>query len=418
LKKILAIIMLPVLILIGMECCARILLSLRDDLRRPAVRAVIQETTPSPQLGWERPPNFEGRLSYDFGRPVRKYDSRGFQSYDTAQIADKTVPRIVAIGDSNTFGWGVPPEAAFAEVLDRSLPNAHVINLGMLGYSSYQGYQTLLKYGEELKPAAIIASFNYNDRRYVLNKNVDSEEKFATYTDGMRRASGYGLIEKIRMARLMRTVMRKAGLVAAEPAIDMDVRSLEARVPPEKYRENLRKIAEYGRARRIPVIFLLLKDNPAYTAQIRAGIQYQENGQGKRAVRELTHGLTNTITGTLARKYLVEMYEKQGATDIASAISHVEGFAAMDGAYPVYLDSDYHRIMTEVSREFALTTVDARPLLDQHVEWFIDACHPDETGHARIAELLLDAVARVAPALTGPTAKDDEHSGGAAPEAP
>jgi hypothetical protein len=350
LKKILAIILLPVIILVGMECGARVLLSLREDFRTPGVKAVIQETTPSPQLGWERPPNFEGRLGYDFGRPVRKYDSRGFQSYDTAQIADKNIPRIVAIGDSSTFGWGVPPEAAFAEVLDRSLPNAHVINLGMLGYSSYQGYQALLRYGDELRPAAIIASFNYNDRRYVLNKNVDSEEKFAAYTDGMRRASGYGLIDKISMTRLIRTVLRKAGLIAAESVLEMDVRSLEARVPPEKYRDNLRKIAEYGRARKIPVIFLLLKDNPAYTAQIRAGIQYRESGQGERAVRELTHGLTNTITGTLARKYLVETYEKQGAPDVASAISHVEGFAAMDGAYPIYLDSDYHRIMTEVSR--------------------------------------------------------------------
>jgi hypothetical protein len=38
-------------------------------------------------------------------------------------------------------------------------------------------------------------------------------------------------------------------------------------------------------------------------------------------------------------------------------------------------------------------------MLDAHPEQFIDLCHPDEAGHARIAGLMLQAVKEVAPAL-------------------
>ena len=63
--------------------------------------------------------------------------------------------------------------------------------------------------------------------------------------------------------------MTRVGLLKSEPVKKIDVREVSPRVPPEKYRENLRKIVEYGRERKIPVVFILLKDNPYYTSQIR-----------------------------------------------------------------------------------------------------------------------------------------------------
>jgi hypothetical protein len=43
--------------------------------------------------------------------------------------------------------------------------------------------------------------------------------------------------------------------------------------------------------------------------------------------------------------------------------------------------------------------VDARPVLDEANDVFIDMAHPDESGHARIAQLLLEALKKVAPSL-------------------
>jgi hypothetical protein len=92
-----------------------------------------------------------------------------------------------------------------------------------------------------------------------------------------------------------------------------------------------------------------------------------------------------------------------GAPDKAKQAGRVERqLEPIDGLHVVHLDSEYNRIMLEVAQEFGVKVVDARPMLDADPERFIDLCHPDELGHARIAELMLKAVREVAPALAAP----------------
>jgi lysophospholipase L1-like esterase len=398
--KLLVSLVLPLVVLLMMESCSRTVVTLYREL---AVKPVAEskEAVPSRDLGWERAPNFEGRLGFDFDDHLRKHDAQGFLAYDTAQIQDSTRPRIIALGDSNTYGWGVAPEAAWVEVLDRELPAAHVINLAWLGYSSFHGYKTLLKYGDQLQPALILASFNFNDRRYVYDERIDSEEKFARNFEAIQKRGTYDWLDKIHTVTLMRALMRRAGLIRPEPLpTDPDARTLQARVPPDKYRENLQKIAQYGKERNIPVIFLLLKDNPYYTEHIRRGLEFRQAGDYERALRSFSLGLTNQISGTLSRKYLALTYEDMGALEKAKYAARVERqLEPIDGLHVIHLDSEYNKIMLEVGKEFGIKVVDPRAMLDAHPEQFIDLCHPDEVGHARIAGLMLQAVKEVAPAL-------------------
>jgi lysophospholipase L1-like esterase len=398
--KLIVTLLLPVFVLLMIESCSRTVVTLHRELVVPPAVA-SQEAVPSRDIGWERAPNFEGRLVFDFGEHIRKHDAQGFLAYDTAQIQDTSKPRIVAIGDSNTYGWGVAPEAAWVEVLDRALPAANVINLAWLGYSSFNGYKTLLKYGDQLKPELILASFNFNDRRYVYDGRIDSDEKFARNFEASQKRDRYEWLDKVHTVTLMRSMMRRAGLIQPEPLpAEPDARSLQARVPPEQYRENLRRIAQYGLERNIPVIFLLLKDNPYYTEQIRRGIELRNAGEYNRAIRAFTLGLTNQISGTLSRKYLALTYDQAGESEKARSAGRIERqLEPIDGLHVIHLDSEYNKIMLEVGQEFGLTVVDARAMLDAHPEQFIDLCHPDEFGHARIAELMLRAVKEVAPAL-------------------
>jgi len=374
----LAAILLPIIILLMMESCARTVYTLRDDLA-PEPEVTDQERNPhgapSRELGWE-----------------------GFRDLNAADKVDPKLPRIVAIGDSNTWGYGVRPEEAWPSVLGRALPNAAVLNMGTLGYSSFQGYGTLRKYGERLRPSLIVASFNFNDRGYVYERKVDSEQKFAQYFDAKDKVARFEWLNKIYLTRVLRFIMRKAGLIRTEPVIKIDVRNLEARVPPENYRENLRKIAEYGRERKIPVIFILLKDNPYYTRQIRTGIEYRERGDDEHAVRAFTIGLTNIVSGTLSRKYLAQTYDAMGAKDKAAEAAHMETLReTVGGFHPIYLDKVYNDVMIEVGRELGVKVVDARPMLDSDPEMFIDMCHPDAVGQARLAGLVLAALQTVAP---------------------
>jgi hypothetical protein len=269
--------------------------------------------------------------------------------------------------------------------------------MGTPGYSSFQGYQTLWKYGERLRPSVLIASFNWNDRAY--DHQIDSEQKFAQHFDAEEKAWRYKWLNKIYMTRIFRYVLRKVGVLQPDPQPDIDVRNLEARVPPENYRENLRKIVEWGRERKVPVIFILLKDNPYYTQRIRAGMEYRERGDYKHAARAFTSGMSNNVSGTLARKYLVQTYEAMGNKAEADETARSDKTPGV--GRPIYLDKVYNDVMIEVGHEFGVKVVDARAMLDAAPEMFLDMCHPDEIGHARIAALVLEALETVAPALTG-----------------
>jgi lysophospholipase L1-like esterase len=372
-----AAIVLPICVVLMIESCARTIITVRQDLVPAAVELSDVPGTPSRELGWE-----------------------GFRVGDVAQIEDRGLPRIVALGDSNTWGYGMQPELAWPEVLSRALSRATVVNMGTLGYTSFQGYQTLRMYGEALRPAVIIASFNFNDRVYVYDRNIDSEEKFARYYDSLHKPVSYDWLDRIYTTRILRAVMRRIGLIRADPIARIDVRDLASRVPLDDYRQNLRNIVEYGRARSIPVMFILLKDNPYYTRRILAGIEYRERGDHELAIRALTIALSNGISGSLARKFLAETYAATGATDTAAEVGHIERqHETVRGFHPIYLDSDYNHAMIEVAAELGVKLVDARPILDAKPEMFLDMCHPDEEGHRLIAALVLDALRDTAPAL-------------------
>jgi lysophospholipase L1-like esterase len=383
-----AAIVLPIIVVLMIESCARTVVTLRQDLFPPAMELPGVPGSPSRELGWE-----------------------GFRVPDPAHLPDNGLPRIVAIGDSNTYGYGVEAESAWPEVLNRALTKATVVNMGTLGYSSFQGYQTLRKYGGALKPAAIIASFNYNDRAYVYDRKTDSAEKFETYYDALYKPVTYDWLDKVYTTRILRAVMRRIGLIRTDPISRIDVRDLEARVPLDAYRENLRRIVEYGRARMIPVMFILLNDNPYHTRKIRAGIEYHQRGDHEHAIRAFTIGLSNRISGTLSRKYLAQTYASMGAGDTAAEVAQVERlYETVGGFHPIYLDSDYNTAMMEVGRELGVKVVDARPILEAHPEMFLDICHPDEAGHKLIAELVLNALRDLAPALTAGALNIDTSS--------
>src|SRR3954453_23303045 len=79
---------------------------------------------------------------------------------------------------------------------------------------------------------------------------------------------------------------------------------------------------------------------------------------------------------------------------------HMEGVLGntISGA-SIFLDQDYNDLMIQVGQELGVKVVDARPMLDADPDMFLDMCHPDEVGHARIAALVLDALREVGPDL-------------------
>lgn len=193
----------------------------------------------SSDLGWVNRPRYAGDF-FERGRNPRVFDDRGFVSVDAQQLAtDNNHPRIVAIGDSSTFGWGVRAEATFTEVLDKQLPDFDVINLGVLGYSSFQGSRKFLKEGLALNPALIIASFNFNDRRAVPSaRDIDNESTFTRYV----MATRLNAVKQLFVSKALTRVFTRLGFLQTRDRLAQR-RSLRMFAPflPESLRRVIAK---------------------------------------------------------------------------------------------------------------------------------------------------------------------------------
>lgn len=378
--------------LLTLEGLSRVVFSVRADL----------SSTPTDwyqyaaDLGWERRPHFNGLVAgelrhRDSSQYLREFDAHGFFTIDTAQVRDTAHKRILAIGDSNTFGWGVPTSQAFPEVLDALRSDADVINLGVSGYSSFQGYASLRKYFDAVHPDMVIASFSFNDRRVVPSAEAaDSREKFEREallhrTDVVR--------EKIYLYRLIQRLLVKAGLLKGDGdgGLAVDARTAPTRVSPEHYRANLEGIARFCREREVPLLFITFQDNPAHAEHLRAGLAHLAQGRNEQAEAELRIAVNmDNWFSDLARKYLAGLLERQGAAGEATrmAMLTLPPWKLTHGGRPLRLDSEYNDIVRAVAREYGAVVVEAGQVLAQDPSLYLDLAHPDERGHRIVAELV------------------------------
>lgn len=100
-----------------------------------------------PVLGWVHQKNKKAILKLDYGQTELQTNSiglRGAREYDKHKAEGSK--RIVMLGDSFVFGWGVPDTETFSAQLERRDSKPEVLNLGVAGYGIdqiYLSYQVL-----------------------------------------------------------------------------------------------------------------------------------------------------------------------------------------------------------------------------------------------------------------------------------
>ena len=101
------------------------------------------------------------------GVPVA-FNTLGLRDAERTQRAAPGTMRLLALGDSVTFGMGVPQEQTYprqAEILlseSRGAP-VEVLNMGMPGYNTVHQLAQLREIGLALDPEVIVVGFLYND---------------------------------------------------------------------------------------------------------------------------------------------------------------------------------------------------------------------------------------------------------------
>ena len=123
----------------------------------------------NPQLGFAHSPN---RSAFLMGVPV-SINSMGYRDREYAQSKPPGVYRIVMLGDSTTFGWGVPVDQTTAKILERQLNQEsadhhfEVINAGVGNYNTVQELAHYLTYDRVLHPNLVILQYFINDAEPV-----------------------------------------------------------------------------------------------------------------------------------------------------------------------------------------------------------------------------------------------------------
>ena len=128
--------------------------------------------------GWIAKPNL--RNVKVFNDKILNTNSKGFRGkneYSYGKNQDKT--RILILGDSFTFGDEVSDNETYSYYLQKMIPQAEVINLGMHGYGHDQMLIILKEEGIKYEPDIVILGFLQMDmQRNLLNFRDYAKPKF------------------------------------------------------------------------------------------------------------------------------------------------------------------------------------------------------------------------------------------------
>ncbi len=128
----------------------------------------LKRTSPNPDMGHEHVPNREAFL---MGVPV-KINSAGLRDREFSLDKPDGTYRILALGDSTTFGWGVLQDKTYAKVLEQRLNDNpppgkprhfEVINSGVGNYNTAQEVAYFKERGRLYHPDMVILGFFVND---------------------------------------------------------------------------------------------------------------------------------------------------------------------------------------------------------------------------------------------------------------
>jgi hypothetical protein len=128
--------------------------------------AGILRISPNPEIIYELIPNLAG-IRFK-SQPLRT-NARGFRGPEHPEEPAPGTIRIVGIGDSVMFGWGVRERQSYPRILERMLNRdlqgvrVEVINTAVPGYNTAMEVATLEAKGVAFRPDWVIVDFVTND---------------------------------------------------------------------------------------------------------------------------------------------------------------------------------------------------------------------------------------------------------------
>jgi lysophospholipase L1-like esterase len=181
-----------------------------------------------PELGFVHVPNQRGYL--DDG--LATINDLGLRGAATGVLKPPGSLRVLAVGDSTTFGWGVDDDGTYTAHLERLLHaewpqrRPHVLNGGVSSYDLRQTLERLERLSPVLEPDIVLVGLLWNDLPFgTIGARVALDPGTPRRTFRMANQPS-GIDGLLRRSRLM-YALRHAWLKFAPPAEASDLTRLE-----------------------------------------------------------------------------------------------------------------------------------------------------------------------------------------------
>ncbi len=419
--------LLPKVIAIGMVVLFFVLLEagcllVEKKSRLDNILAILDEDS---QLFWKQ----RNHLDTDFFGGHVTTGGMGLRVFDGPETGGSADFRVLILGASPTFGWGVHDNETYAAELSRKLnrdfkdPIA-VINGAGVGYSSYQGLTFLKKHIDVLKPDLITVSYVINDvdnyrffqNNGIRDKKVKKRSPLAAGINNMLIRSAFCRFLGRTMANMKKGLNKKKA--AAEPgAVDYSVYPGENRVSREDYRANLLEFQRMAAQRGIELVFIKMPVNlplgPDILSESR-GKEFFDAGKALYHKSDYPKAAAAFQQAVHYNPILSKAYYYLGQCALASdrpgcEAEAEEHFTMVKKSESFQCARDalkYNRVMEEVAAEKGVPLVDIVAAFKQYTEYLwvdpdSDTIHPNKLGHSIIGGRLYQTVGPMIPAEVG-----------------
>jgi len=219
----------------------------------------------SPRYGWEPQKNVTLRLG-----PTTTVNELGTRGRPYAGPPAPGHRRIVLLGDSITFGYGVADDETFAARLETLEPALEVVNLAVQGYGTDQELLKLEDQGFAYRPDAVVLGFclandfrdngadrSINDPAYRKPFFTLEDGRLVLHEDHVRRSAleraGLALTRRSALFSWLQARAHPGGATAEEAAPDTS----DAPPAREVTLALLRRMAEETQARGVRLVILI-----------------------------------------------------------------------------------------------------------------------------------------------------------------
>ena len=116
-----------------------------------------------PTLGWAHRPGASGRFRSPHWDVAVSINAQGLRDIEHAYAKPPGSRRLLLLGDSFGWGYGVEQDRGVAAVLRARCPDLEVINASVSGYSTDQEYLSWRDEGRRYEPDLVLVLFHEND---------------------------------------------------------------------------------------------------------------------------------------------------------------------------------------------------------------------------------------------------------------